>query len=81
MLTIGVGGDASSLRSGARSITVDCQYSNCVLCELIESVHLVVESGHLHTLKTNVETTRHSITLGEFMALWTLCLTPTVSKL
>ena len=48
-----MGGDADRLRGGAWSIAVDCQNSNCVLCELIESLHLVVESVHLHTLNTN----------------------------
>lgn len=54
-LTVWLGGDAGGLRGGARSVAVDRQNSDRVLCELVESVHLVVQSAHLHTLDTNTE--------------------------
>lgn len=50
-LTIRVGGDASGLCGGTGSVAVECQHPNGVLCELVESVHLVGESVHLHTLE------------------------------
>lgn len=50
-LTIGEGGDAGSLCGRTGSVAIERQHSNGVLCELMESIHLVGETVHLHTLE------------------------------
>lgn len=50
-LTIGVGGDPGGLCGRTGSIAIECQHTNGVFCELIESIHLVGETVHLHTLE------------------------------
>lgn len=59
-LTIWLGGDTDGIWGSPWSIAIDAQNSNCVLCELVESLHLVVLSIHLHTLNTNTEYWLHS---------------------
>lgn len=54
-LTIGVGGDAGSVCGWTGSVAVDCKYANRVLRELIEPIHLVIESVHLHALKQETQ--------------------------
>lgn len=50
-LTIGVGGDAGGLRGRTGPVAIERQHSNGVLCELIESIHLVGGTVHLHALE------------------------------
>lgn len=50
-----MGGDADTLGRRARAIAVDGQHAYRVLRELVESVHLVAESAHLHTLPIDME--------------------------
>lgn len=47
-----MGGHSDGLRGGSRSVPVDRQNPDRVFGELVESIHLVVESADLHTLKT-----------------------------
>lgn len=54
-LTVGVGGDGHALGRRARAVAVDRQHAHRVLRELVEAVHLVAESAHLHTLPTGPE--------------------------
>lgn len=50
-LTVGERADASGLRGGTGSVAVESKHLNGVLHELVESVHLVGESAHLHALE------------------------------
>lgn len=49
-LTVGQGGHDDGLRGSPRAVAVDGQNPDRVLCVLVESIHLVVESADLHAL-------------------------------
>lgn len=64
-LTIGVGGDADGIGGRTGPVAIERQHSNGVLCELIESIHLVGGTVHLHALEQHrLETCVISMRVG-----------------